>query len=244
MKKTQSLSRSSNGYFNPAIGELIHVWGFHTSDYPIKAAPPNDKTIKTYLKNTPNMSDLIFEGYRLSSQNPKIWLDFGGIAKGYAIDQAMKSIKKFGIKDAIINAGGDLRSIGAKGEQKWKVAIRRPKTDDALAVIEVEGDESIFTSGNYERYKEFEGKRYAHIINPFTGYGINEVQSATVILDDGVSADAAATAMVVAGTENWHEIISSMNIDQALIIKEDGSCLATTKMMQRLKQSQLKCDVN
>ena len=70
-----------------------------------------------------------------------------------------------------------------------------------LTVINVQGDESIFTSGNYERYKEFDGKRYAHIINPKTGYGVEEIVSATVIAENGTKADAAATALIVAGTK-------------------------------------------
>lgn len=242
IKKTQTLSSQSQGFFNPAMGELIHLWGFHTSEYPIQSPPPSDSAIQSYLKQLPEMSDLSFNQAQISTKNQSIWLDFGGIAKGYAIDRAIDILQKHGINNAIVNAGGDLRSLGSKGRQKWKVAIQSPSNREVLGVLEIDSDESVFTSGNYERYKQHNGMRYAHIINPFTGYGLHEIQSATVVAKDGITADAAATALVVAGSKHWQAVIQSMQIDQALLLKEDGSCLATAKMMQRLKQSQLKCE--
>jgi thiamine biosynthesis lipoprotein len=241
IKTTKVLSNQSQGYFNPAMGELINKWGFHTESYPIMEPPPEPSEIEDYLANLPNMDDLVFNGQSISCNNPRIWLDYGGIAKGYAIDKAIKILEKHSVKNAIVNAGGDLRSIGTKGEEKWKVAIRRPNSEDVMGIIEVDGDESIFTSGNYERYKEFDGKRYAHIINPFTGTGVLDIASATVIAENGTKADAAATALIVAGTKNWSQVVKTMNLDLALMISEDGSCLATKNMVNRLSDTQLKC---
>lgn len=243
IQTTQQLSKQSLGHFNPAIGELISLWGFHTDNYPITQPPPSKKAINSFLENRPLMSDINIDNNRISSHNPHIWLDFGGIAKGYAIDKAITIINNHGIHNAIVNAGGDLRSIGSKGDKNWKVAIRKPNSEDVLAVISVQGDESIFTSGNYERYKEFNGKRYAHIINPKTGYGVEEIVSATVITNNGTKADAAATALIVAGTKGWQKVAESMQLDQVLMIKADGSCAATTKMMKRLEQTELICSV-
>jgi len=241
IESTVLLSDNSLGYFNPAIGQLINLWGFHTDDYPITAPPPDHSNILKYLEKMPVMSDIGIENNQITSKNQQIWLDFGGVAKGYAIDKAINILKVHGIDDAIVNAGGDLRSIGSKGDKNWQVAIRKPNSEEVLAVVSVQGDESIFTSGNYERYKEFDGKRYAHIINPKTGYGIEEIVSATVITDNGTKADAAATALIVTGTKNWHKVALSMELDQVLMIKADGLCVATEKMMQRLEQSDLKC---
>jgi thiamine biosynthesis lipoprotein len=238
---TAFLSNQSLGNFNPAIGQLINLWGFHTDEYPITEPPPNQSDILKYLENMPVMTDITIENDQITSQNSLIWLDFGGVAKGYAIDKAINILKNHGIINAIVNAGGDLRSIGSKGDKNWQVAIRKPNSEEILAAISVQGDESIFTSGNYERYKEFEGKRYAHIINPKTGYGVEEIVSATVITDNGTKADAAATALIVAGTKDWHKVAQSMELDQVLMIKADGLCVATEKMMQRLEQSKLNC---
>jgi thiamine biosynthesis lipoprotein len=241
IKETKVLSQQSLGSFNPAIGELINLWGFHTDDYPILTPPPNDKDIQSFLQHLPTMDDLQIKGNRISSTNPHIWLDYGGVAKGYAIDKAINILKQHNIENAIVNAGGDLRSIGSKGDKNWKVAIRKPNSKNVLAVINVTGDESIFTSGNYERYKEFNGKRYAHIIDPKTGYGVEDIVSVTVIAENGTKADAAATALIVAGTQNWQQVIASMHLDQVLMIKADGSCLATVKIMGRLTESDLHC---
>jgi len=240
---TQKLSTQSLGHFNPAIGELINLWGFHSDDYPITEPPPSNTKINSFLQNLPKMSDVIITNNQIESLNKSVWLDFGGVAKGYAIDKAITIIKSYGIQNAIVNAGGDLRSIGTKGDKNWKVAIRKPNSEDVLAIISVQGDESIFTSGNYERYKEFDGKRFAHIINPTTGYGVEEIVSATVITDNGTIADAAATALIVAGTKEWYKVALSMELDHVLLLKADGLCVATEKMMQRLEQSELSCSI-
>ncbi len=243
IQTTQLLSKQSLGNFNPAIGELIHLWGFHTDDYPITEPPPSEPEVNNFLAQMPDMNDIVINGNRISSSNQRIWLDYGGVAKGYAIDKAINILKNHGIKNAIVNAGGDLRSIGSKGDKNWKVAIRKPNSKDVLAVIKVIGDESMFTSGNYERYHEFNGKRYAHIIDPNTGYGVEEIVSATVITNNGTKADAAATAMIVAGSKKAAGVAQSMGLDQFLLINEDGKCLATSKMMGRLIQSDLQCEI-
>lgn len=243
IRTTQELSKKTFGYFNPAIGELINLWGFHTDDYPILQPPPSDLSIQEYLQNLPTMDDVSIIANEISSKNQHLWLDYGGIAKGYAIDKAIMILKQHGIENAIVNAGGDLRSIGSKGNKNWKVAIRKPNSQEVLAVISVQGDESIFTSGNYERYKEFDGKRYAHIIDPKTGYGVEEIVSVTVIAQNGTKADAAATALIVAGTKGWVKVVESMELEQVLMIKADGLCVATMKIMQRLEESELRCAI-
>ena len=243
IKQTKQLSLQSQGNFNPAIGELIHLWGFHTDNYPITTPPPSDAEIKDFLAHMPSMQDISISNNQISSSNPRIWLDYGGVAKGYAIDKAINILKKHGIENAIVNAGGDLRSIGSKGDKNWRVAIRKPNSEDILAVIAVQGDESVFTSGNYERYKEFNGKRYAHIIDPKTGKGVNQIVSATIIAENGTKADSAATAMIVAGKANWQKTAKTMQLDQVLLIDADGNCFASEKIMPRLEKIEVACEV-
>lgn len=243
ISSAKELAQQSNGNFNPAIGRLINLWGFHTSDYPILEPPPTNQQILGELANLPSMSDLKISGNFISSVNPNIWLDFGGIAKGYAIDRVILILKDHGIENAIVNAGGDLRSVGFKNSKGWKIAIRKPNSENVIGVIQTNSDESIFTSGNYERYKKFEAKRYSHIINPKTGYGINDIVSATVVAENGTKADAAATAFVVGGVGKFSALIKSMQISQALLIKDDGTCIATKEIWNRITQPQLKCQV-
>ena len=150
------------------------------------------------------MSDLHIDGIHLSSTNPTVQLDFGAFGKGYGIDLAIEKLRKMGIENAIVNAGGDLRAIGSRSGTPWRIAIRRPSGAGVLGVIKTDSDESIFTSGDYERNFVWQGVRYHHIIDPRTGYPAKGVSSVTVIHTDATTADAAATALFVAGMKDWH----------------------------------------
>jgi len=180
-------------------------------------------------------------GNKLSAGSPHVWLDFGGIAKGYAVDRAIEVLRRHGIDNAIVNAGGDLRSIGRKGNQPWRIAIQSPADWQPVAELTVSGDEAIFTSGNYQRYKAFDGQRYAHIIHPDTGQPVAEVVSATVITEQGIKADAVATALVVAGSENWYKVAQKMGIELALVIDDQNRCLCTSAMLDRLENLTVDC---
>lgn len=107
----KSLSEQSEGLFNPAIGNLIDIWGFHRND-PSGSRPPPVEEIEHLLKQNPGMQDIEIDGLSLRGNNPAIKLDFGAFGKGYGIDLAMERLKKMGIENAIVNAGGDLRAIG------------------------------------------------------------------------------------------------------------------------------------
>lgn len=242
IQHTIELAKKSNHLFNPTIGELINLWGFHSDEYPLLTPPPSKSTIDQLVKQNISVDDLILDDLQLSSTKPQMWLDFGGIAKGYAVDIAIDILQNHGINNAIINAGGDIRSIGNKPDKPWRVAIQSPKDWSMLAEIQAKNSEAIFTSGNYQRYKEFDGKRYAHIINPRTGLPVDQVVSATVIAQNGVLADTAATALVVAG-DNWLKIAHQLGIYQALIIDEHHQCFATKKMFNRLENLNIECVV-
>ncbi len=243
IQQTVTQARLSDHHFNPTIGELINLWGFHTDEYPILTPPPASQAISQLVSQQLTVDDLIFDGLQLSSSNPHIWLDFGGIAKGYAVDQAITILSQHGINNAIVNAGGDLRSVGSKGKQPWRIAIQSPTDWSMLAELVITGDEAVFTSGNYRRYKAFDGQRYAHILDPKTGQPVEQIVSATVITDQGLSADAAATALVVAGTDGWAAVARQMGIEQALIINDNNQCQATAAMAQRLLNSTVTCAV-
>ncbi|WP_223788011.1 FAD:protein FMN transferase [Marinicella meishanensis] len=243
LQQTRDLAVQSDHLFNPVIGELVNLWGFHTDDYPILTPPPETDEIQALVSQQLTVDDLHFNGQQLSSDNPRVWLDFGGIAKGYAVDQAMSLLRQHGINNAIVNAGGDLRSMGDKGKNPWRIAIQSPTDWSMVAELTIDGDEAVFTSGNYQRYKAFDGQRYSHIIHPKTGMPVAEIVSATVISGSGIQADAAATALVVAGSDQWHATAQKMGIEEALIITGELSCQATKKMLNRLQNLTLNCQV-
>jgi thiamine biosynthesis lipoprotein len=229
--RSQQLYRQSEGMFNPAIGGLLQLWGFQSDGRP-NGPPPDKDAIAEWVAAAPGMDDLVMSSDTLSSTNPAVQLDFGAFAKGVAVDEAIAVLRANGIENAIVNGGGDLRAIGSKGEMPWRVGIRHPQGQGVLAALEITGDESVFTSGNYERYREHEGVRYAHILDPRTGMPVDGITSVTVIHQNGGIADAAATALVVAGVNDWQRVARQMGV-QAVMLVDDGGTVYMSPAMQR-----------
>jgi len=234
IRQSAVLARQSQDLFNPAIGNLIQAWQFHKHDDP-DIRPPDPAKISELIKTKPVMSDLVFNGAVLSSTNPHVQLNFGAFAKGYAIDRSFEKLHRLGINNAIINAGGDLRVSGTQGTRLWNIGIRHPRDEGIIASVEARDGESIFTSGDYERYYHHNGKRYHHILDPGTGYPTHGASSVTVIHDTAAIADAAATALIVAGPARWHEIAKNMGIRYVMLVEEDGTIQMNPAMARRIK---------
>lgn len=253
--KSKELSDKSNGLFNPAIGKLIKLWHFSdanldmsmgstptqipTSSKPssskLAKAPPNAKLVSDLVSQAPAMSNIHIDGISIRSDNSALALDFGAIAKGYAVDMAIESLRAYGINNAIINAGGDLRAIGKHGDRNWLVGVRHPAGSGLIASLDINKDESVFTSGDYERFFEHNGERYHHIIDPRTGYPAADVTSVTVIHTNATVADAAATALFIAGPQHWHALAKSMGIKWVMLIDKKRTVYMNPAMAQRVK---------
>ena len=235
LKTSIELSTASEHYYNPAIGRLINLWQFHKyQDKDIH--PPEDDLIQDLIKQNPRLTDLSLNTEdELTSRNPAVSLNFGAFAKGYAIALEIKQLQKLNINSAVINAGGDLSVIGQHGDRAWNIGIRHPRADNILASLEVKDNESVFTSGDYERYYIYQGKRFHHILNPDTGYPTQDAQSVTVLHQDAGVADAAATALFVAGRKNWQKIAKNLGIRYAMLVDADGDIHLTPAMKKRIK---------
>jgi len=197
------------GAFDPTLGELNQRWGFSNAQQP---------TVP--LKKSEVFAALQQSGVqKLKQVHPNVWvksqeglkLDFGAIAKGLAIDQGVQALKVRGIQHAIINAGGDMRILGDHGNKPWKVAVRHPRVETPLGWFEVKHDLSIVTSGDYERFFIYDGKRFHHIIDPKTGYPSQSSLSVTVSAPTAVQADALSTAMFILGYEKGMDIIETID---------------------------------
>ena len=230
----QKYARESRDLFNPAIGRLIALWGFHKDD-PECRPPPPKADIERLVRAHPRMSDIEVIGIMMRSDNPAVQLDFGAFAKGYGIDKAIEHLRELGVKNAIVNAGGDLRAIGSREGRPWRIAIRAPSGGSTLGFVEVTGDESVFTSGDYERNFIYRGEVYHHIIDPRTGYPARGFHSVTVIHGDGATADAAATALFVAGPDHWYEIARRMGIHYVLAVDDQGTLHMNPAMARRVQ---------
>jgi thiamine biosynthesis lipoprotein len=237
IREATGYAEDSQHLFNPAAGKLFELWGYHQDNWFESRPPPAQQEIDAWLAAAPSMDDISIKDGTLRSDNKQVKLGFGGFAKGTAVDTAIAALQQQGISHAIINIGGDLRAIGRHGDRPWRIGIRHPRKEGGmLASVAIEGDESVFTSGDYERYFTYEGERYPHILDPRTGYPARENISVTVIHPQAARADAAATALVVAG-KDWPQIAVSLGIDHVMLMRADGQIEMTPAMTEQVRLS-------
>lgn len=231
--KAQKISRDSEYLFNPALGKLIALWGFH-QDQPEKQAETTTARIQALLKANPTLDDIQINGIVLQCSNPAVQLDFGGFAKGYALNLAAERLLELGLENFIINAGGDLVAYGKHPQRPWKIGVRDPRKDSVLATIETRNGEGIFSSGDYERYYLEANKRRHHIIDPRNGMPSEGARAVTVIHQDAALADAAATALMIASDAEWRRIAKKLGITQVLRVNDSGEIVTTREMAARI----------
>ena len=237
LQQAKHFSLQSDDLFNPAIGKLVALWGFHNDEFTTQKPPEEEKVI-ALLAEKPSMQDLVITPHQISANNPNIQLDLGGFAKGYALDTVIAELQNMGIQNAIVNMGGNLKAIGQRNHQPWNIGIRHPRpTEDQsiLAAVAIQDEESVVTSGDYERYYEYNGQRYFHILNPRTGHSPTQFVSVTVIDKSAALADAASTALMVAGINDWHRVAKQMNIKYALLVDTDGVVHVNPLMGKRVQ---------
>jgi thiamine biosynthesis lipoprotein len=211
-------SKSSEGAFDVSILPLLELWKSKFSPGGTYTAPTEEEINETLM--LVNYSAILIDNNNITLEEDMM-LTLGGIAKGYAVDQAVESLVEDGVDAGFVNAGGDGRYIGHKeGGIPWKVGLQNPeKSEEAVVVMDME-DMAIATSGNYERYFN-EAAKVSHISDPRTGYPSQSLISATVIAGTAMDADAFATALFVMGENEGMEMIDELEGVESLIITED-----------------------
>ena len=149
-------------------------------------------------------------------------IGLGGIAKGLGVDRAMAVLLDHGVENAVVNAGGDMKVLGTKFGEPWRIAVKHPRHKDEVIAMVPLSNTCMVTSGDYERFFEFEGKRYHHILDPRTGYPATGAMSVTVIAQNAAFADALATAFAVLGPTRSLEITESLPQVECLIVDLKG----------------------
>lgn len=149
-------------------------------------------------------------------------LGLGGIAKGYGVDRAMAVLMERGIKDGIVNAGGDMKVLGTKFGRPWRIAVKHPRDRERVLAMVPLSNTCMVTSGDYERFFEYNGKRYHHILDPRTGYPATGGMSVTVIAPEAAFADALATGLSVLGPDKGLPLVESLPRVECLIVDMDG----------------------
>ena len=244
LREATQLSQQSDGLFNPAIGGLVSLWGFHADEF--KSAQPDAKQLAALLAARPRMGDISFNNVSVngkvtttaSSRNPMVQLDLGGYAKGDALDRAASLLKQQGINNALINIGGNVLALGTHGSRPWRVGIQHPRKPGPLATLELHDGEAIGTSGDYQRYFELDGLRFCHLIDPRTGQPAQGVQAVTVLTRGaraGVLSDAASKPVFIAGAGAWQAAAKQMQLHEVLLVDAAGTVHLTAIMQKRLE---------
>ena len=225
-QRAMEISEETGGAFDITVAPLVNAWGFGFKQgiYPDSLQVDSLLQLIGYQKVS-----LSAEG-KIIKQDPRITLDCSAIAKGYAVDVVAQLLNRKGIQNYMVDIGGevDVHGKNPNGEL-WRIGINKP-TDDSLSVnqdlqtVLSISEVGIATSGNYRNYYYRDGKKYAHTIEPRTGYPVqHSILSATVVARDCMSADAYATSFMVLGLEEAEKFIQSHpDIDAYLIYADDA----------------------
>lgn len=218
------MSLETDGALNPAIYPLLSLWGFTKEENYV----PSESEINSLLKNVDCSTVKLDDNAVIVPDN--IMLDFGSVGKGFVGDKITEQLQHQGIKSALLDIGGNVQAIGTKPDgEAWKIGLRNPMNEGILGVLSV-SDLSVVTSGNYERYfVDDNGKRYGHIIDPASGYPVeNDLLSVTIIGEKGRQCDALSTALFVMGFDKAIEFFKDNGGFEMILVKNNGEIYATS----------------
>ena len=225
----QKAAQLSDGYFDPTISPIVAAWGFS-----YKTGDSITPQLIDSLKQLVNYRNVSIEDGKVIKANPNIQLDFNAIAQGYTSDLIASFLESRGIKNYLVDTGGEIMAKGEKPDgSPWIVGIEKPaKNWDSAQEVHIRialRDKGLVTSGSTRKYVERNGKRYSHCINPKTGYPVeHNVLSATVLAENSVWADALASICMVMGLEQSLPLIESLDgVEAYCIFANDSNELET-----------------
>ena len=222
LNKALYYSRLSDGLYDPTVFPLVDLWGFGPKKINSK---PKENRVNELLNNV-SYKLISLDNKELLLSNSNIHIDLSSIAKGYAVDTISKLLVNKGFSNFMVEIGGEVRCNGKNNQNEWIIGIINPKDKNNLIKTNV-SNLSIATSGNYNNYSIYGGVRYSHIINPKTGWPINNnIISASVIADNCIDADAIATLLMLLPYEEGIELINNMNnVESLLFIDKDSDII-------------------
>lgn len=237
IREAQQLSARGDHLFDPGIGRLIAIWGFQSDEFAARLPPA--EAITAWRQAKPSIADLTLDGNTVSSRNPQVALDFGGYLKGVALDRAAQLLREQGIRNALINIGGNVMALGSKEGQPWRVGIQHPRQPGPMATVKLADGEAIGTSGDYQRYFEIDGQRYPHLLDPRSGSPAAHTQAVTVLIpaiaQAGTLSDALSKPIFIAGRDAWRQMARQLDAPLVLRVDADGSVQITEALHKRLE---------
>lgn len=236
IRESQAYARRSGGLFDPGIGALVKLWGFHGERY--EPSLPAPDALAALVAQRPSALALTLADGKVTSDNAAVKLDFGGYLKGKALDLAAERLKRAGVDNALINIGGNVMALGRRGDRPWRIGIQHPRQPGPIATLELRDGEAVGTSGDYQRFFELDGRRYCHLIDPRTGRPAQGVQAATVVTapgpDAGTLSDVASKPVFIAGPAAFPASALGMGTDLAMLIDGEGRVHLTPALAARL----------
>ena len=229
--RSMEISRETSGAFDITVAPLVNAWGFGFK----QGSFPTEQQVDSLLQLTGYRKVSLSADGKIQKADPRIMITCSAIAKGYAVDIIAQLLRKKGIENFMVDIGGEVAVGGTNPQQTpWRIGINKP-VDDSLAVnqelqtVLKISNAGIATSGNYRNFYYKDGKKYAHTIDPRTGYPVqHSILSATIIARDCMSADAYATAFMVIGLEEAVKITeANPDLDAYLIYCDDSGKLQT-----------------
>jgi thiamine biosynthesis lipoprotein len=215
-------ARRTQGSFDPTVAPLLDLW-----DIPSGPHPPPDASAVAKTRARVDWRRVVWDGAAREVDLGGTDLDFGGIAKGYAIDRAAEALRAAGVANFLLNVGGDLYLAGSKGKAPWRVGLQHPRDPDAFLRVVAPVEGALVTSGDYERTYLWEGQRIHHILDPRTGYPARHCQSVTVWAATALDADALATAVFVLGPKDGLALLKTRPPAEGLVVDAEGRSFET-----------------
>ena len=233
----RQLSSASGGIFNPAAGELTAFWEFHCdkdecseSPYPDEVQRLVNEQVEKIISRRPSMDDLIITGNKVRSRNRLVKLEFGDMIRGLALDKGIEHLGRLGVSNAMIDIGGNVRTIGTRGDHDWWIGIPDATGQHLIASIENIDDQSVVTVRAFDRSFGKSGLVYRHIVDPRSGMPVKDIQSVTVMHENAMIANASAVTILTAGIRDWKQIADKMDVHKILVITKDGTIFTSPAM--------------
>ncbi|MFT5519564.1 MAG: thiamine biosynthesis lipoprotein [Enterobacterales bacterium] len=227
IQQANAISDTTKGSFDITFSSVGYLY-----DYRLKQKP----TVQQLKEKLPLIN---YKSIVLNTKNQTIFysqkgvkIDLGGIAKGLAVDNCIKILKTFGVKEASVTAGGDTYVLGDNEGKMWRIGIKHPRAESKLVSILPLADTAVSTSGDYERFFIENGKRYHHIINPTTGKSVTAIQSVTILANNSTYADALSTSVFVLGVEKGLALVESLNNISVIIVDGQGKMFYSSDLAQ------------
>jgi len=238
LSKAIEFSRRCPGCFDVTIEPLVSLWNSGKQSY----TPPDDVSIQQALALV-DYRDVIFDPWVMTARlrYPGQSIDLGGIGKGFAGDRILDVFKQFGVSSAYSNLGGNVVTLGAKPDgSPWQIGIQHPRQEGKLIGSVSVIDQSVVTSGDYQRYfTDSQGKRRHHILNPTTGYPAESgLISVSIVTENSMAADALSTIVFVAGIEKGLEFLRTIPHTDAILVDTGLQVYVTGGLRYRFQADQ------